>query len=243
MKLIPIVMLSAVLVGWYLARQENRQTTSKSTQPTISPVLAPKTSKAVFYQFWDEQMKDLFGAETLCFRSPTPEMNDRYLLLTRMVEKRYRRPLEINRTTAYNKRSELIMAGCWISNDVPHIDLIVPALIDSYNRLVKTNGQLVGEQLFKTCAAISFIHELDHLAHGYVSINHQNKSLDFLIEIERLAWAQTCEFTIRPLVEKHGIALDESDQIYYEDWVKAGRDASSPIWIDSIRSAYSDARR
>jgi hypothetical protein len=90
-------------------------------------------------------------------------------------------------------------------------------------------------RLFENFVIISFLHELDHLLLG-VTVGAGNR-LASIMEQERLAWAETCEKTIR-LFDENGDRLYSGDRVYYETWVRSGRNADSQLWRDFIAKMY-----
>lgn len=81
---------------------------------------------------------------------------------------------------------------------------------------------------------VDFLHELDHLAHGFVPTEGSNPSVAERIENERKTWAETCEHTIRPLLETHRLTIAPRHFSAYKAWLSAGRDANNATWRSFI---------
>jgi len=241
--LIVFLLLCAFFVGLFLSRKAKLTETSKRSWQTVPAPVAPAPkprSEAELKEFWAKRMKRTFEDELLNYRYPIAEINERYVFLARKIEERYQKKLQVSMVSTFNPASKQIMAGPMIKNGIPIVELIVPALVNNHGWLVEQHGEKLGEELFEISTIVGFIHELDHLAYGYVS---EDRSLDSLVELERLAWAQTCEYTLRPLVEKDAVRLGESERIYYLAWINGGRNPDSPAWRKFIMDAYAHTRK
>ena len=96
------------------------------------------------------------------------------------------------------------------------------------------------EQEFEIFATFSFMHELEHFA--YTEVGGSMVSLETTTVAEKVAWAHTCEYTIRPMVEKYGFRLLSSESLYYNSWIWVARNVNDHRWEQFIREQYASTR-
>ncbi|MCD4705064.1 hypothetical protein K8R66_03230 [bacterium] len=130
--------------------------------------------------------------------------------------------------------SKDISCASRVQNGNSYIKLVIPSIMDSYYASQRS-GNSNWEKQFELEVLTGFLHELDHLAYGNWIDNPSSK--EFINE-EKNAWALTCEHTIALLVEYYHFQLIRSDQIYYENWIKANRNVDDPIWDKFIKGLY-----
>lgn len=85
---------------------------------------------------------------------------------------------------------------------------------------------------------IDYIHQLDHLALGHMLKEGEIHSQKKWTKNELAAWAQTCEFSIRPILETSGLRVAPRHSVYYNAWVASGRNVSSQKWKTFIEREY-----
>ncbi|MDO8594864.1 MAG: hypothetical protein Q7R93_05145 [bacterium] len=164
-----------------------------------------------------------------------PEIQQRFTTLRQQCFERYTNDIVFEMAIHYQGKSRDVLAGCLIKNGVPTVQLRVPAIMDVFGEMKRENGS----ERFEYTLLILTIHELDHLAHGYVSKGlTQSFTFTNFIANEKKTWALTCEHTIRPLLEKYDAPLSFSERVYYEQWTNANRDVNHPGWETFIRSYY-----
>jgi hypothetical protein len=190
--------------------------------------------------FWAEHLEGVI-VKMINSRHHFSTINSRTEELGRLIQERYQRQFEVKMITTYHPASRMIFAGNWVKDGVPIIELYIPTFIDIHTELINEHGPNQGEIIFGNGLAVGFIHELDHLAYGYVS--DSSVDLEKLVDGERQTWALTCELTIRPLINQYQAKLGPDKDIYYSNWIKADRNADNPIWIDFIHRAYSQTRK
>lgn len=199
---------------------------------------SPYTDTAM-RQFWKDHM-DHFVNKLIEHTYAIPEINERFEKLVKEVNRRYGR-LTIARITTYFPESHSILGGAGLSKDgSAELSLIMPAIMDAYYRM-QASGHTHLEKLFEHMVIIGIMHELDHIAHEKILGTRSNPPpLSVLLDKETKAWALTCEYTIRPLVERHGVPLTPSDFNYYNTWLRADRNVESSVWKEFIRNTYID---
>lgn len=77
---------------------------------------------------------------------------------------------------------------------------------------------------------IDYIHQLDHLALGHLPKKGETPTQKKVTRNEITAWAQTCEFAIRPILEIRGLRVAPRHSAFYKAWVASGRNLESPKW-------------
>ncbi|OHA36662.1 MAG: hypothetical protein A3H57_03460 [Candidatus Taylorbacteria bacterium RIFCSPLOWO2_02_FULL_43_11] len=198
----------------------------------------------------EEEMRDFWltkywGNISALFekRSKISEIQGRFSALVENVSAQYGTNIVLNMVTTYVAESTLVLAGAWVTNGGPQIDIIVPRLIDIHATFEKADIA-DWEQILQREMAISVMHEMDHLVlQKDDGFSRQNPApLDILVEQECAAWANTCEFAIRPILEK-GLRLTDITRDTYFVWVQANRNRGSPRWKEYIRSLYKHTRK
>ncbi len=193
-------------------------------------------SKEEFKDFWENkvpELKDLILNNHCSY----PEISARYLDLRRQIIKRYSKPTDVEICINYNPLGKNIIAGSIVKDKGPKFGVFIPALRDVYN--FRQQEQKEGwEEGFHNLALVSVLHELDHLASGYIiTPEKHDTSFDAKMDREKHAWALTCEYTIEPMI-KRGAKIDDSDMQRYNAWVEAGRNVDSPLWDEAIRGIH-----
>lgn len=122
----------------------------------------------------------------------------------------------------------------------PEVQIILPAIIDLYHNLLKSDS-VFGFPIFEQTLEIGVLHEMYHGAYGF---HVENPSREEVLREEKKIWGITCEF-IRILVEKYrlrGIRLKllPSQHQIYDTWVECGRNDKSRVWDTCIRSFYQE---
>lgn len=207
----------------------------KSSVTEVTPQIQ-ELSQAEFYEIWNNKLQDLRSLLE-SHQSRYPEIAERYNNLLAQVKIRYGKDVAITIATNYNPRNRNIIAGSEVTAEGPEFGIFVPALGGIYKEKESEHREGWQEE-FQNLTIISAMHELDHLASGYVlSPQDQDTSFDGRINREKHAWAETCEFTIEPLV-KSGARIEFSDMLRYRAWVASGRDVNSKAWDASIRDIH-----
>ncbi|MFH0806720.1 MAG: hypothetical protein V1885_03295 [Candidatus Brennerbacteria bacterium] len=193
-------------------------------------------STETLQSFWEDKLRGT--VELVIFRRTyrvqTVNMVSEKLL--ELAAKRYNAfRLHVSLVESYSLSGASVMAGSYVTKDSVVIELIVPALIDVYGKL-RRSGDTSWQEQFELFMVVSLVHELDHLAYGY--INRTNAPFEEVIWNEKVAWAFTCEEVLRPLVEYGKFRLAPGDMEYYHAWVRAGYTAGSPLWDEFIRTVY-----
>ncbi len=213
--------------------------TSENPHPSNTPaaeVHLEEISKVEFTEFWEKHLTEI---RMLLEKGQCkyPEINERYNKLVQETKERYGKELGIIIAINYNPLSKDVMAGSIVEESGPKLGFFVPALRDIYER--KKKDPYPGwEEEFQNMTLVAGLHELDHLASGYVmNPKDQDASFEGRIRREKQAWARTCEYTIDPMIKK-GVKIEESDMLRYEAWIKSGRNVDSPIWDKAMRDIH-----
>jgi hypothetical protein len=164
-------------------------------------------------------------------------INDRFQNNNRLISARYKRILNVTMSILacqdqFGGEGSLPQ-GCRIVDGEPQVVLFVPTLIEVMAHLKRKHPGSYRE-VFETALVVGTIHETDHLAMG---LAEEGDALSTLNDEQRV-WAETCEHTIRPLVEIYHEPICASDMMYYQAWVKAGRNVESSEWRTFIRKLY-----
>ena len=166
-----------------------------------------------------------------------PEIEARIKSLKVQIASRYKQPLHMIIAPNYSSMDERVVALARVEATGPVIILFIPTILDIYDDL-KASHNSHWEEEFKSLLLISPLHELDHLASGYVQTpTDTDKSIQAKTFREKNTWALTCEYSIRPLITK-GLHINESHSARYKEWVKANRNVNSPNWDKFIHSQY-----
>ncbi len=115
----------------------------------------------------------------------------------------------------------------------PKTVFLVYALINQFDRL-RISNPVVACEMFDNTLVASFLHETDHLALGLLG----SGDLATRLKNEQYAWAATCEYTLRPMIEVYHKSLIPGFTQTYKLWVEYGRDVESKKWRRYIASLY-----
>ena len=96
------------------------------------------------------------------------------------------------------------------------------------------------KERYEDSIVVGYLHELDHLAGGFIGTIDEN--LQTTIDHECLTWAETCEHTIKFFVET-GREVNQSDLSFYNTWKKCGRNPYSKRWRDFMSNMYGGLKR
>jgi len=236
------------MVGIYIGRNNKSDTPvtqTKAVAPiqtsSLQSVEKQQFTKEAIVQFWTDHMERTFREELLVGKCPDPIINERCQVLMGMLNERYHKQLAVQMINTFNPLSEWILAGCFVNDEgVPVADLNIPASMRIHENLILTDGPELGEKMFIQTVLTGFLHELDHLAYGFVA--KKGHSQEELVYHEKKAWAKTCELTLTPLAARKVSLLGNSERAYLDAWVKSGRDENSLLWDKFIRETYEEAR-
>lgn len=228
--------MGLVLVAIYhpFQKQTSLATTTTSSSYTESELHA----------FWDMHgqavMNDLFNQ-----KFPLPKIQERFTLNQRLILKRYNVvTIEIHLLTGYMPESKNVIAGMWVKDGKPHVDIVVAKLLDVYNEHKRLDAGKADE-LFGNFLAVSLIHEFDHLAYSERSDRGSREHplpINELVEDERKIWALTCEYTLRPFIEEYRAPVSSNESLYYHAWIDCGRNVDGPGWKRFIYDGYRQTR-
>lgn len=163
-----------------------------------------------------------------------PEIQARYNFVVSKINALYGVEHSFEAPNIYG-HSKFVTVGVRISNGVPSVQLYMPSIMDMYRA---GKGLGMSEETLQRLFVIDLMHELDHLAFGFLSDEGQAYSKEKYINNERLAWAETCEHTIRPMVETHRLRIEGLQLQCYRAWVEGGRNPENGRWKEFIGSLY-----
>jgi len=189
-------------------------------------------------QVWDEKFSQLLTGGLYDGKFGYTKIQERFDLQRRLIQERHHRGVLIKLSQTYNPRSQDDLVECWIENGQPRVDIIIPRLVDLYYQDHATDDKRWLTRL-QNEFIVRLMHELDHLAFGLVSESRDHvPTPDEIMDREANAWAETCEYMIRPLVEEYHAPLDDSSLLFYHQWIDGGQDRDGKYWRDFIRSEY-----
>lgn len=186
--------------------------------------------------FFDSHLDTLLSEKFFARRYSVPELQHRYDLLTQKIQERYGKTVRQNPLGEYfplSKRQALLVH---IENGEPTVTLFIPSCMDLYEdrrRMGLTEGE------FELEFAIDYLHELDHLAHGYIPKEGESLAPLAWIENEKRAWAETCQHVLEPILVTHRMKVPPRHAALYKEWILSGRNADSPSWHSYIAGLYS----
>lgn len=208
---------------------------SQSQQQQLKPL---DYSEAAVRKFFSDHVETIFVDGFLNRKLEYPTILARYDKLTQLIQARYGKMFDIRMDKNFNPVSPLVAESAGVEKGSPYVGLILPAFMNIHRELIAENGDELGKKLFRQSIIVGFMHELDHLAFGFVTPEGSPKDHAKSLENETRAWAETCENTISELVRLK-LQLGPNEVTYYSAWVASDRSVSSPSWIAFIRNAYS----
>lgn len=164
-----------------------------------------------------------------------PEVQTRYTTLERKIHERYGKEFTYSVVNSYLPQSKFMTIASQVQDGTPTIIIFLPSLMDLFEAERKAGAR---NEDSDRSFVIDLLHELDHLAFGLVPKEGEVLSAEKWMENEQWAWGQTCEFTIRPMLENHRMKIGARHFIQYDGWVRSKRDASSPFWKAFVREKY-----
>lgn len=164
-----------------------------------------------------------------------PEIQERYDLLAQKIQQQYGKGYVLNPVGKYHPSSKLVSMAAGIENRNPTITLSMPSVMDMWEAW-RTLG--LREDSIEVLVVVDLLHELDHLAGGGLPDGGTSYPFEKWIENETRTWGETCEYTLRPLIEMYKEPLSPREQTYYQMWVRSKRNADSPVWKNFIRGQY-----
>jgi hypothetical protein len=202
-------------------------------EPTFTSV--HQRSDSEVKKFWAEELHELIFLQLVESKLPYSEINDHFSDCIKHINSRTGMQMNVSLSTSYH----------WSSNDVegsasvdPNdgsvvIMLFVPAIMDLFDFLKFSNSPRWRDAFQAHCIML-FMHELEHLNKD----TPMKKHID--MEEESRAWAETCRYTISPLVEKYNLPLISNDSNMYHAWKECAGDTNSEVWRLAIAKLYGD---
>lgn len=209
----------------------------KSPSGMAAPADTGESSRTLeeMQMFFDARLAPLL-LETLPKRQfHLSEIQARYDTLTQMIRERYGKDYALDPRGRYWPMEKQTVVATRIENDIPTIAIFIPSLMDLREAEKKVG---VRDEESERGFVVDLLHELDHLAHGFVSVTGEALPVPQRLDNERRAWAETCEHTIRPLLEKRRLSIAPRHFACYQAWVASGRDSNSRVWRSFIDRQY-----
>ncbi len=188
-------------------------------------------------EFWAKRLQPV--AQQLNERTfPLKEINERYDFLSVKIKSRYNTGLGADVVLGYHPVHPYILAESCLVGGKTCLRIYVAAYCNLY-KIWEENGVAQRDEIIRNSLAVSVLHEMDHLAGGWVREKASDKpyTIDDAVESEKRAWAETCQHTLRVMAEYRYKVLG-SDWEMYRHWEECGRDAESPAWDSCIRAIY-----
>jgi hypothetical protein len=192
-------------------------------------------------EFWDREVAPIM--RSLATNSyGLPEIQARHFELLQTIADRYHHELSVSildKRCANRVDSKYCLPfGCRALEGIPEVAIFVPVVKEIFLEIRKKSPAGFRRK-FETTLVIGFLHELDHLALG---LTCNDPSFDAMLEVERVVWSWTCERTINVFAETYKRELCHSDRLYYDNWLRCGRNADSPCWRSFIANLYGSIR-
>ncbi|MSU55983.1 MAG: hypothetical protein EXS51_01595 [Candidatus Taylorbacteria bacterium] len=169
-----------------------------------------------------------------------PEIQERYNLLEQKIQKQYGKGYILNPVSKYHPSSKLVSMAAGMENRNPTITLSMPSVMDMWEAQRNLG---IGKEELELLFIVDWFHELDHLAGGDLpEEGEKDYPFEKWIGNEQRTWAETCEYTLRPLIEQYKFSLSPRERTYYRVWVQSGRNVHSSAWGDFIRGQYEKVR-
>lgn len=218
-------------------------TSSDSHQQAGFSIQHPTPEVETQKAFWAAHLDQVIRVELMASPSTyrIKEIRERYATLAQEIETRYGRIMGLCPITNYNEKSHDILAGCSMTYGLPRVELVIPLFMEKFETY-QMSGNSDWEERFELLAVLSVMHEMEHIALGQVEEGNPEISFEKLVENEKAAWANTCQFSIGPLVEIYQAPISSSDMLYYNDWIACGKNPDSQAWDKAIRGAYETER-
>lgn len=233
-RTIAIFVLVAGVVGTIVIGALSEKTTNSGlNKKTNSFALTnpnPYSEKQI-HDFWDSYLNKVVMEELVPGKYHIPEINKRFLVLSQATAKRCG-GYNISPSTSYNEHSRLVVAGCAIKDSVPQLIIFVPAVMDIH-AMLRIKSAVDHKKQFEVTVVTLVMHELDHIAGGWIGTPDQSRAE--LVRGEIDAWAETCKHTLKTFV-KYGYTLGPSEKEYYDSWVYCGQ-AKNECWKSFIQKS------
>ncbi len=167
------------------------------------------------------------------------KIQERYDLLAQKIQQQYGKGYILNPVNKYHPSSKLVAMAASVEATNPTITLSMPSVMDMWEAWQKLG---LREDSIEVLIVVDFLHELDHLAGGGLPEEGSAYPFEKWIENETRTWGETCEYTLRPLIETYKEPLSPREQTYYRLWVRGGNNVDSPLWKDFIQGQYEKVR-
>jgi hypothetical protein len=184
--------------------------------------------------FFNEKMAPVI-VQIINQQHATPEINQRFLEIAKKLKATFpqnQQALALQIVPGQKSEIRNAPGASGLINGMPTIGLYVGFWREIEKELERSFGP-EAPAVFRTTVAINFMHESEHLAQLKPGMENKNAT----VNEEIIAWANTCQYTIEPLV-KQGKKIANSQRLFYQAWSMAGRNVKNQAWIDYIKSTY-----
>ncbi|MFA6459311.1 MAG: hypothetical protein WCV79_02870 [Candidatus Paceibacterota bacterium] len=196
------------------------------------PEEMPRHSDFELTGFWNSVLKPLVQDGLTDGKLPYKEINERFTKLRDAIVAKTAKPLNFNLIKQYHPADKEIAAGLGIGeNGDFEIGLRIPAFIDTFRKLERS-GRYDWMEVYKSHVIIVLMHEMEHTTYE----GPPPTGID--IKEESRAWADTCLYTIAPLVEKYHVPIYNVEADFYNAWKSASGNPESIVWQQAVNKAY-----
>ncbi|MFA5878496.1 MAG: hypothetical protein WC845_03980 [Candidatus Staskawiczbacteria bacterium] len=172
------------------------------------------------------------------FAEQFPEVKQRFDEGFEIIGNIYGKPINIKFVLGYTDHRDVMWYSGVGDKGAPMVFIVLPNVmnLDAWFGVIDSDYRKGQKELLYTAVLVGVMHELDHLR-----LNMKNRSpsdVDELVLGEKQAWAETCQYTISPLIEKYNRKVDPDSFFFYRKWIASGRDKKSQLWEAEIRKEY-----
>ncbi len=220
--IILLVIPVLLLIG---ANAKRPKTETKEAAVAATTPVVIKRSDAEIKKFWQDELNNTVVG-ILSGKSPYSEINSRFLSANL-------KGIHINLSIEYHWASKKVGASSGFEqNGSPSISVYVPSLMDTFQAL-KSFNRPNWKEVFLSHVTIIFMHETEHLR------NPKTTRPDHIdLDEESRAWADTCKYTIDPMVSNYKVDLISSEIPLYRAWKQCNGNSANPIWTSTMQTVY-----
>ncbi len=194
----------------------------------------PAWSVTEQHSFWTNELHNLIYEQLAQGKLPYQKINKRFLDSNLLIYEKTKNGITVSLSTNYHWSDKKVGAAAGYvetNNNARVIEIYVPAFMDTFKEL-RTADVPRWREIFHSHSIIAFMHEVEHARHEPGTTNYVD------VEEESRAWAETCRYTIVPLVEEYRCLLHPNEINIYLAWKLSNGDTNSPTWTNAIWKIY-----
>lgn len=226
----PLILVIGILLFVIITVNQHQ-----NNQPT--KIHAQDYTPEELHTFWNKNFQtpinDLTSGKCL------PELNQRYLTLSNTIVSLYGRKLKYQCVMSHSEVGKESLAMSCVESNTPIIIFFVTEMHNFYDRKSVEGIEPMG-QLMYSCAQITILHEMEHLAQGEKGFARLGSATE-QVDVEKRTWALSCEYALDPM-SQHSFYIPNFCKYYYSEWLNAGRNVNNPAWAKAINQAYRQTR-